>query len=153
MNDGNMNTLDAGSFIIYTIELLIKDNFKDVIIWDEKSLALKGKYFYISIKSVQAGIFLGFTIKDKRPDRCIVFCFSDPKSRIDRRIAELLERIFIDLSIRLKEKGFIFIKDDLPAIVRKSADIASMDKNDILEFFKESLYMLLQELNSLTLRY
>jgi hypothetical protein len=144
-----MNALDTSSFILYTIERLIKDNFKDAIIWDEKSLTLKGKYFYIGIKGVQVGIFLGFTIKDERPDRCIVFCFSDPKGRVDKSIAESLERIFINLSIRLKGKGFIFIKDDLPAIVKKSANIASMDEKDILEFFKESLYMLLHELNNL----
>jgi hypothetical protein len=146
-----MNALDTSSFLLYTIERLIKDNFKDVIIWDEKSLTLKGKYFYISIKGVQVGIFLGFTIKDERLDRCIVFCFSDPKSRVDKRIAELLERIFIDLSIRLKEKGFTFIKGDLPAVVRKSAFIASMDEKSSVEFFKESLYMLLHELNSLAI--
>jgi hypothetical protein len=144
-----MNALDTSSFLLYTIERLIKDNFKDVIIWDEKSPLLKGKYFYISIKGVQVGIFLGFTIKDERLDRCIVFCFSDPKGRVDKSIAESLERIFINLSIRLKDKEFIFIKDDLPAIVKKSANIASMDEKDILEFFKESLYMLLHELNNL----
>jgi hypothetical protein len=144
-----MNALDTSSFLLYTIERLIKDNFKDVIIWDEKSPLLKGKYFYISIKGVQVGIFLGFTIKDERLDRCIVFCFSDPKSRVDKRIAELLERIFIDLSIRLKEKGFTFIKGDLPAVVRKSAFMASMDEKNSMEFFKESLYMLLHGLNSL----
>ena len=144
-----MNTLDTTSFIIYTIEHLIKDNFKDAIIWDGKSLTLKGKYFYIRIKSVQVGIFLGFTIKDERPDRCIVFCFSDPKGRIDKSIAESVERIFINLSIRLKDKGFVFIKDDLPAIVKKSNVVDTMDKRDILEFFKESLCMLLHELNNL----
>jgi len=144
-----MNTLDIGSFILYTIELLIKDNFKDAIIWDEKSLTLKGKYFYTNIKGVQVGIFLGFTIKDERPDRCIVFCFSDPKGRVDKSIAESLECIFINLNNRLKGKGFVLIKDDLPAVVKKSTGIDTMDEKGIPKFFKESLHILLHELNNL----
>jgi hypothetical protein len=148
MND-DMNTLDTSSSILYTIELLIKDNFKDAIIWDEKSSTLKGKYFYTNIKGVHVGIFLGFTIKDGRPDRCIAFCFSDPKGKVDKSIAESLERIFINLSSRLKGKGFIFIKDDLPAVVKKSTSIDTMDENGILEFFKESLHVILYELNNL----
>ncbi len=144
-----MNTLDTGSFILYTIELLIKDNFKDAVIWDEKSLTLKGKYFYTNIKSTQVGIFLGFTIKDGKPDRCIVFCFSDPKGRVDKSIAESLECIFINLSSRLKGKGFVLIRDDLPAVVKKSTSIDTMDEKGTLKFFKESLHILLHELNNL----
>lgn len=141
--------LDTSSFLTHNVERLIRDNVKDAVIWDEKSLALKGKYFYLSIRNVQVGIFLGFTINDRRVDRCIVFCFSDPKGRVDKRVAELLEHIFSNLSSILSDKGFTLIRDDLPALVRKSGSIDSMNESSILEFFKESLCILLNTLNNL----
>ncbi|MEM1971236.1 MAG: hypothetical protein QXM92_02085 [Candidatus Anstonellales archaeon] len=131
--------------ILHSIEDLIKESVGNVIIWDEKSKHMKGKYFYMSVgKDLQIGIFLGFVMDDDgRAKRCLALCFTDPKGRVDKSIATRTENIFN--SIINKLEGFTIVKDDLPALMRTSR---INDESKVIEFFKSSLLLLVNELAS-----
>ncbi len=139
----NMN--NAFTSTLRFIEDIIKDSVGNVIIWDEKSKHMKGKYFYMNIsKDMQVGILLGFIMDDNgRAKRCLVLCFTDPKGRVDKSIAARTENLFN--SIINKLEGFTIVKDDLPALMRTST---INDESKAIEFFKSSLLLLVNVLTN-----
>ncbi|WP_148695141.1 hypothetical protein [Candidatus Nitrosocaldus islandicus] len=139
----NMN--DASTSILRFIEDLIKESVGNVIIWDEKSRHMKGKYFYVNVsKDMQVGILLGFIMDDNgRAKKCLALCFTDPKGRVDKSIAIRTENLFN--SIIKKLEGFTIVKDDLSALMRTST---INDESKALEFFKSSLLLLVNALTS-----
>jgi hypothetical protein len=136
---------DASTSILRFIEDLIKESVGNVIIWDEKSRHMKGKYFYVNVsKDMQVGILLGFIMDDNgRAKKCLALCFTDPKGRVDKSIAIRTENLFN--SIIKKLEGFTIVKDDLSALMRTST---INDESKALEFFKSSLLLLVNALTS-----
>ncbi|MEM2857181.1 MAG: hypothetical protein QW416_08785 [Candidatus Nitrosocaldaceae archaeon] len=141
VNTGTNTHID----ILNKIESLIKESVDNIIVWDEKSKDIKGKYFYIRTNSMQVGILLGFIINE-RPIKCIVLCFTDPKGRIDRGIAKKAENLFNSITRYNMLYGFKLIKDDLPALI-KVAEVN--DTNDVMGFFRSSLRDLLNVLRGI----
>ncbi len=130
------------------IEVLIRDHFGEVLIWDEKAAGLQGKYFYTAIRGIQAGIFLGFTMGSEllKPEKCIVFLFADPKSKIMKRLAveteDLLRKIMKEIGQKYSSKiNFALIKKDLPSLVR-TFNIDQEGETNAMDFFAESLLLL-----------
>lgn len=145
MNNMVNNTNIDTTMLLCLIEDLIKKSIGNVIIWDEKSKHVKGKYFYINIsKDMQVGILLGFIMDDNgRTKKCLTLCFTDPKGRVDKSIATRTENFFN--SIINKLEGFAIVKDDLPALIRTST---INDESKTIEFFKSSLLLLVNALTS-----
>lgn len=128
--------------LLQSIEDLIKEDVGNVIIWDEKSRQMKGKYFYMNVgKDLQVGILLGFIIDDDKVQKCLVLCFTDPKGRVDKSIAVRTENLFNALIDKLE--GFTIVKDDLSALIRIST---INDESKAIEFFKSSLLLLVNAL-------
>lgn len=138
MNNIANNTNIDTNMLLYLIEELIKENAGNVIIWDEKSKHMKGKYFYLNIDNIQIGILLGFIMTDNgRVKECLILCFTDPKARVDKSIATSTENLFNAIICKLD--GFVIVKDCLPALMKTSI---ITDEDRIIEFFRSSLLLL-----------
>lgn len=138
------------SSLLSQIEELITSYFGKVLIWDERSAGLRGKYFYTDIRGTEVGIFLGFTMNTDlmRPHKCIVFVFADPKSRIKRDLIRETESLLEEMMKEIGQKdsikiNFLLVKGDLPSLVR-TADIDPQNEAKTIRFFKESLQLLVK---------
>ena len=132
------------------IEALIKSYFGEVLIWDERSTGLRGKYFYTQSRSAQVGIFLGFTINSdlSKPQKGIVFVFADPKSRILRDLTRETETLLDQILVEINQKdslkiNFVLVKGELPSLVR-TINIEQENEAKAIEFFRESLLVLVK---------
>lgn len=149
MSSSNVSSADTYTSILNSLEHLIRESVGSPVIWDEKSKHVKGKYFYMSINGVQVGILLGLMNdgSDGRPGRCIALCFTDPKGRIDRGIAERVEALFRAMMQHGTLHGFKMIRDDLPALIKV---VSVNDANEAMDFFSSSLKALLDVLREVS---
>ncbi len=118
------------------IEQVIKSEFGNTLIWDERSNDLTGKYFYIDYEGKQIGIFLGYT--NSSTPYYTTFLFLHPVLCISPSEARNAERLFhkfmIKANLKLKSSKYRLIRGSFPALVR------NMNVGDnIEEFFRESL--------------
>ena len=137
--------------VLDNFERIISDNFRDVLIWDQHSELLNGKYFYAKYEKKEIGVFLGYlTEGDCQIQGCTFFLFLHPLLSMSHEYVTEMEKLFYRLKvrtrIRFKSHPYRILKGGFPALVRnmyfdKDCDISSKIAY-AMKFFEESLLIL-----------
>ncbi len=132
-----------------TIERIITNNFKDVLIWEQRSGGLRGKYFYVKYEKKEIGVFVGYIMDDSyNIEGCTTFFFVHPALSMSTaevsRIERLFHKIMIRANISLRSHPYRFIKSGLPALVRSIYFDSNCTIDISTNFFEESLAIMKQ---------
>ena len=130
------------------VESILKESFKDTIIWEEKGLNLVGRYAYVSYEKYMLGLFMGFGLDSKGSMKTgVSFVFVHPTLSTEPEeelveIRRLFYRIMIQFNLRLKERPYKLVSGrKLPALMRTLSiqTDKSDSRNDAIRFFNDSI--------------
>jgi hypothetical protein len=118
---------------INMITEMIREEFDNTIIWDQKTEDLVGKYFYINYKEKPLGILLGYKNYPIKSYITLLFIhpmlYNNPKHDIEMILLKLLAKI----NLQIKNNKYRMIKGNFPALIRTTSE------DNPIEFFRESL--------------
>jgi len=131
------------------IESLLKNSFKDAIIWEQKGTNLVGKYVYMKYEQDSVGLFMGYGLDTQGRIKAGVTSifpyasFSMWSDEVDLgRRSRSLYKILIRSNLKLKQNHYrIVTGGKLPAIIRtftfkkEDTDLS----NTSIRFFSESM--------------
>ena len=130
------------------VESILKESFKDTIIWEEKGVNLVGRYAYVKFDKYTLGLFMGFGLDSEGSMKTgISFVFvhptlsSEPEEELIE-IRRLFYRVMIQFNLRLKERPYKLVSGrKLPALMRTlSIQTDKRDaRNDAIRFFNDSI--------------
>lgn len=128
------------------IESLLKNSFKDTIVWDQKGTSLLGKYLYLKYDEDEIGLFVGYILdQESRIKASVSFIFPHPSLSMGPNENGVGKRLFYKILIRsnlkLKDNHYRIVNGrKLPAIIRtlslKDGNIGDIKQ---LQFFSESI--------------
>jgi hypothetical protein len=126
------------------IESLMKNSFKDAIVWDQKGTGLIGKYLYLNSDSEEVGLFMGYVLgQEGRAIACVSFIFPHPTSGLaDKQVNErLFYKLLIRSNLKLENNLYRIVKGrKLPALVRTlSLDGKGIDEIEHQRFFNQAI--------------
>jgi hypothetical protein len=134
------------------IENLLKNAFKDAVVWEQKGTNLVGKYVYMKYEEDQIGLFMGYALDAQSDIRaCVTSIFPYPSlSMLSDDVnagRRSFYKILIRSNLRLKDNPYRMVAGrKIPAIIRTLS--FKKEKADInhtsTRFFRESINALTQ---------
>lgn len=131
------------------IQLIITKNFKDALVWDQRSGGLKGKYFYVKYTEKEIGVFIGYTTdKSGNIKGCTTFFFVHPINSMVpaevKNIEKLFHKIMIRANMSLNKYPYRLVRSGLPALVRNMYFDGGNKTDAAINFFEEALAIVKQ---------
>jgi hypothetical protein len=129
------------------IESLLKNEFGDGIVWEQKSSDFVGKYIYMKYNEDEVGFFLGYVIDGQAQIKtCVSSIFPHPSVAMHSNERVNIGRrkfyaILIRANLKLKKNQYRMLTGrKLPALIRTLAlKAGNFDNNEAIEFFKQSV--------------
>lgn len=135
--------LSAPDSMLIELERLLRDSFKDVIVWDQRDADLIGRYVYVKYEGKQVGVFMGYQMGNSGSVRGVItFFFSHPSSVQEetRDLGRLFHKLLIRLNLRLHSNPYKRASGKSPAIIRmKYFAEQDVSPEAYQQFFRESV--------------
>gem|GEM_PF-2864301 len=125
------------------LNLLLRDSFKNAIVWEQRDADIIGNYVYIKFEGRELGIFMGYVLGQAGAIRaCITFLFAHPSSGAEEAAnkARLFHKLLIKFNLRIPANRYKIVNGKSPAIIRVKYFPQGNFGTDMSEaFFKESI--------------
>ncbi|HEV8387372.1 MAG TPA: hypothetical protein VGQ03_07100 [Nitrososphaera sp.] len=135
--------MPAPGTLLMELERLLRESFKDVIVWDQRDADLIGRYVYVKYEGKQVGIFMGYQIGNSGSVRgAITFFFTHPSSDREesKDLGRLFHKLLIRLNLRLHSNPYKRASGKSPAIIRmKYFAEQDVSPEAYRQFFRESV--------------
>ena len=135
--------LPAPDTLLMELERLLRDSFKDAIVWEQRDADLIGRYVYVKFEGKQVGIFMGYQMGNSGSVRgAITFFFAHPLSVREeaKEVGRLFHKLLIRLNLRLRANPYKLAAGKSPAIIRmKYFAEQNLSSESYQAFFRESV--------------
>lgn len=103
------------------LNALLRDSFKNAIVWEQRDADIIGNYVYIKFEGRELGMFMGYVIGQSSDIRgCITFLFAHPTSgtAVTEYKVRLFHKLLIKFNLRLGANRYKYVNGKSPAIIR-----------------------------------